>query len=62
MNPKYFRLLQKHQRLDDELRLEQIRRWPDATRIRQIKKLKLAVKDAMTSFFSSRGRRSAISS
>ncbi len=47
MSHEAFRLLQKHQRLDEHLRLEQGRRWPDLVRIRQLKKLKLAVKDAL---------------
>ena len=47
MSHDAFRLLQKHQRLDEHLRLEQGRRWPDLVRIRQLKKLKLAVKDAL---------------
>lgn len=47
MSNETFRLLQKHQQLDEHLRLEQGRRWPDVARIRHLKKLKLAVKDAL---------------
>ncbi|WP_305095927.1 YdcH family protein [Croceibacterium aestuarii] len=47
MSPKVFSLLQKHQRLDEELRIEQVRKWPDHFRIRRLKKLKLAVRDAL---------------
>lgn len=54
MSNKTFHLLQKHQRLDEHLRLELSRRWPDVARIRQLKKLKLAVKDALLKLSSGR--------
>ena len=47
MSHEAFRHLQKHQRLDEHLRLEQGRRWPDLVRIRQLKKLKLAIQDRL---------------
>ncbi|OYW46605.1 MAG: hypothetical protein B7Z33_02710 [Sphingomonadales bacterium 12-68-11] len=47
MSPKAFKLMQKHQQLDSELRLQQARRVPDGKRIAQLKKLKLAVKDRL---------------
>jgi uncharacterized protein YdcH (DUF465 family) len=47
MSPKIFSLLQKHQSLDAQLRLEQSRRRPDFSRLSQLKKLKLQVKDAL---------------
>lgn len=54
MTTDIFRLLQKHQSLDERLRLEQSRRWPNYGRITQLKKLKLAAKDALMAI--SRGR------
>jgi uncharacterized protein len=47
MNPRTFRLLMMHQRLDSALRVEQTRRWPDVPRIQRLKKLKLRVKDIL---------------
>ncbi len=47
MKQSIFRLLTKHQKLDDALRSEQTRPWPDGSRIAQLKKLKLAVKDRL---------------
>lgn len=40
-------LKQRHQRLERELAAERARRAPDGTRIVQLKKLKLAVKDRL---------------
>jgi hypothetical protein len=40
-------LLEIHQRLDEQLRRELRRRWPDPLRIVQLKKLKLRVKDRL---------------
>ena len=42
-----FRLLQYHQKIDNELRAEISRRWPDAFRIQKLKRLKLAIKDRL---------------
>lgn len=47
MSDRVFRLLERHQRLDDALRAEQRRRWPDFMRLQQLKRLKLAVKDRL---------------
>lgn len=47
MKTKVFHLLTKHQKLDEALRVEQSRRWPDVVRIMQLKKLKLAIKDRL---------------
>ena len=47
MSNETFHLLQKHQRLDERLRLEQGRRLPDPARIQRLKKLKLAIKDTL---------------
>ncbi len=47
MSPKSFRLMQFHQRLDSQLHMELVRRWPDFSRIQKLKKLKLSVKDQL---------------
>lgn len=47
MRPRWFRLLEMHQRLDEDLRRELRRRSPDPFRIVQLKKLKLRVKDRL---------------
>jgi uncharacterized protein len=47
MSDTMFRLLQMHQRLDQRLRAELTRRWPDVLEIARLKKLKLAVKDKL---------------
>ena len=50
-----FRLLVTHRRIDDAIRSELKRRWPDLIRLRRLKKLKLAVKDRLHSL-ATRGR------
>jgi uncharacterized protein len=62
MTPKSFRLMQFHQRLDNQLRAEQARRWPDFPRIQKLKKLKLSVKDQLQRIMSGAGigRRRAV--
>jgi hypothetical protein len=47
MSQNIFRLLSKHQQLDEALRLEQRQRWPDFVRLQRLKRLKLAVKDRL---------------
>lgn len=47
MKQNIFRLLTKHQKLDEALRAEQTRAFPDTSRIAQLKKLKLSVKDRL---------------
>ena len=47
MTPQIFRLLSRHQQLDDALRREQRLRWPDTMRLQRLKKCKLAVKDRL---------------
>ncbi|MEK6637495.1 MAG: YdcH family protein [Pseudomonadota bacterium] len=42
-----YRLLTVHRRLDDEIRAQRSRRWPDVAKIQRLKKLKLAVKDRL---------------
>ena len=47
MRPRLFTLLEMHQRIDDSLRRELRRRWPDPLRVIHLKKLKLRVKDRL---------------
>lgn len=42
-----YRLMERHQRLDEQLRLAQTDRWADPFEIARLKKLKLAVKDRL---------------
>ena len=58
MSDRVFRLLERHQKLDEALRLAQRRRLADPFEIVRLKKLKLAIKDRLTR---SRARRSWIS-
>lgn len=45
MSSRLFRLTEIHQRIDDALRREQKRRFPDLFRTMKLKKLKLRTKD-----------------
>lgn len=54
MSDREFRLIERHRRLDDLLRLAQSRRFPDPFEIGRLKKLKLAVKDRLTRHLSRR--------
>lgn len=47
MSDRYFRLLERHQKLDEALRLARHKRWIDPFEIARIKKLKLVVKDRL---------------
>lgn len=47
MSDKAFRLLERHQKLDERLRVLQTLRWPDPLELVRLKKLKLAVKDRL---------------
>ena len=47
MSVRVYRLMEVHQRVDEELRLESSRRWPDAFKIMRLKKLKLRIKDRL---------------
>ncbi|HEX8125840.1 MAG TPA: DUF465 domain-containing protein [Allosphingosinicella sp.] len=49
MNAFVYRLSVVHRRLDDEIRRELKRRWPDSMRLLRLKKLRLAVKDRLHS-------------
>lgn len=44
MSDRAFRLLERHRKLDDLLRLAQSRRFADPLEIARLKKLKLAIK------------------
>ena len=47
MHPRQFRLLEIHQKIDDTLRRELLRRWPDPLLVLRLKKMKLRVKDRL---------------
>jgi hypothetical protein len=47
MNATLYRLTAMHRRLDDEIRRELKRRFPDTIRLLRLKKLKLAIKDRL---------------
>jgi hypothetical protein len=47
MNKPLYRLTYIHRRLDDEIRSELSRRFPDTIRLLRLKKLKLAIKDRL---------------
>ena len=47
MRPRLFRLLEIHQRIDEALRRELRRPWPEPFTIIRLKKLKLRVKDRL---------------
>lgn len=47
MNAFTYRLSVVHRRLDEEIRAELKRRFPDSIRLLRLKKLKLAVKDRL---------------
>ena len=47
MTARTFRLTQIHQRIDERLRLETLRRSPDFLEISRLKRLKLRAKDAL---------------
>jgi hypothetical protein len=47
MNAFIYRLSVIHRRLDDEIRRELKRRFPDTIRLLRLKKLKLSVKDRL---------------
>jgi uncharacterized protein YdcH (DUF465 family) len=49
MNAFIYRLIVIHRRLDEEIRNELARRWPDSIRLLRLKKLRLSVKDRLYS-------------
>ncbi|MBA4355438.1 MAG: DUF465 domain-containing protein [Novosphingobium sp.] len=48
MSDRYFRLLERHQKLDEALRLARHKRWIDPFEIARIRKLKLIIKDRLS--------------
>ena len=56
MTVEVFSLMEEHQRLDEQLRLESGRRRPDPFKVMRIKKLKLRIKDRLTGLMSGRPR------
>lgn len=48
MSDRVFRLLERHQKLDELLRRAQRRNWVDPFEIARLKKLKLAIKDRLS--------------
>ncbi len=48
MSDRYFSLLERHQKLDEALRLARRKRWADPFEIARIKKLKVTVKDRLS--------------
>lgn len=51
MSDRYFLLLERHQKLDEALRLARRSRWADPFEIARIKRLKLAIKDRLARHF-----------
>ncbi len=47
MSDRLFRLLERHQKLDEHLRGIQAMRWPDPFEVVRLKKLKLILKDRL---------------
>ncbi|MBX7540494.1 DUF465 domain-containing protein [Qipengyuania sphaerica] len=47
MTARTFRLTQIHQKIDERLRLEQLKKSPDTLEISRLKRMKLRVKDAL---------------
>ncbi|MCC6478554.1 YdcH family protein [Sphingorhabdus sp.] len=58
MSEHTFRLMQYHQKLDEELRAELRRSWPSFARIQRLKRMKLAVKDKLQALLSKRRKAS----
>lgn len=48
MSDRVFRLLERHQKLDEALRAAQRRRWTDPFEVARLKKLKLTIKDRLS--------------
>ncbi len=59
MNPFIFRLTVIHRRLEDEIKRELKKRFPDSFRLLRLKKLKLAVKDRLHAHMRGKRRVSA---
>lgn len=54
MTQYLYRLLSRHQQLDDALRIEQRRAWPDFAKLQRLKRMKLAVKDRLSALMTQR--------
>lgn len=50
MTVQAYRLMEAHQRIDEELRRESGRRRPDPFKLMRLKKLKLRIKDRLNGF------------
>jgi hypothetical protein len=48
MRPRLFRLLELHQRIDEALRRELRRHWPDPFKVSRLRKKKVRVKHRLT--------------
>jgi hypothetical protein len=48
MSQQIFRLMSRHQQIDEALRHERTRRWPDFMRMMRLKKMKLILKDRLS--------------
>ena len=53
MSDRVFRLMERHQRLDERLRRLQASRFADSFEVLRLKKLKLAIKDRLARLASS---------
>ena len=47
MTARMYRLTQIHQRIDERLRMELRKRWPDWIELSRLKRMKLRAKDAL---------------
>lgn len=56
MNWRSFRLSELHRRVDDALRSEQRRKFPNPFEVMRLKKLKLAIKDRLAALTRTPGR------
>ena len=56
MTAEAFRLMEAHQRIDEELRLESDRRRPDPFKVMRLKRLKLGIKDRLNGLLPGRRR------
>ena len=56
MTAEVFRLMEAHQRIDEELRLESDRRRPDPFKVMRLKRLKLGIKDRLNGLLPGRRR------
>lgn len=56
MSDRVYRLMERHQKLDDALRRLQARKWADPFEIARLKKIKLALRDRLAAL-AARGKR-----